>query len=138
MSTPVSRHWKTLRNVCQAARAFATIMSDKHGVHNLLASSLTCSFSANSQDGVECDLMLWALMLRAKPSALTGSRSLLGQHAGRRLATVAGDWRMYRWLHWFVTQRLVRQVLASVMWRLSAGQMDVLSKTVFSAVGHGR
>ena len=31
----------------------------QHGGHNLLASSLTRSFSANSQDGVECDLMLW-------------------------------------------------------------------------------
>ena len=31
----------------------------QHGVHSLLASSLTRSVSANSQDGVECDLILW-------------------------------------------------------------------------------
>jgi len=31
----------------------------QHGVHTMLASSLTRSFFANSQDGVESDLMFW-------------------------------------------------------------------------------
>ena len=93
-NTMTSHARRTFSFLCKFEKLIIAPTPHQNGVHNLLASSLTRSFSANSQDQVECDLILWHWCC-AQNFGIRWIDDCWGQHMGRWLATVAGDWRMY-------------------------------------------